>query len=139
MLSRTGGRIGFCHLPPCLGRRFLLLYDVAVRITLSDEPQLLAVNLVPRVLTDHYFVDMLPQPDRLSVEENFVASGRQVVPYVDVAGFEPGNLFGGIHILLMHVPLEAFHDDARGLPSGPHTVSVVSESPLSVVAATASP
>ena len=42
-------------------------YDGAVGVTLSDEPHLLAVNLVrtngSQALTGHYIVDMLPQSD----------------------------------------------------------------------------
>ena len=55
-----------------------------VRVTLSDEPQLLEVNLVRSngspALTEHYRVDMLPQPGIRSMQENFVDTGRQVLP-----------------------------------------------------------
>ena len=58
---------------------FHLLYDGAVGLTLSDEPQLLAVNLVRSkgspALTGQYLVDTLPQPGIVSVQEHFVASG----------------------------------------------------------------
>ena len=52
---------------------FHLRDDGAVVVTLSDEPQLLAVNLVPsngsQAPIGHYPVDMLPQSDLPSVEE----------------------------------------------------------------------
>ena len=61
------------------GGGFHLCYGGAVGVTLSDEPQLLAANLVrsngSQALTGHYLVDMPPQSDLLSVEEHFVASG----------------------------------------------------------------
>ena len=77
---------------------FHLLYDGTVGITLSDEPQPLEVNLVRSngspALTGHYLVDMLPQPGILSMQEHFVASGRQVLPLTGVADLEPGDLVG---------------------------------------------
>ena len=58
------------------------MYDSAVGVTLSDEPKLLAVNVVrsngSQALTGHHLVDMLPQSDLPSEEEHFVA-GRQVL------------------------------------------------------------
>ena len=60
------------------------LYDGTVGFTLSDESQLLEVNLVRSngspALTGHYLVDMLPQPGIRSMQENFVDTGRQVLP-----------------------------------------------------------
>ena len=57
---------------------FHLCYEGASGITLSDDPQLLAVNLVHSdgspALIGPYLVDMMPQPDLPSVEEHFVAS-----------------------------------------------------------------
>ena len=57
-----------------------LRYDSTVGVTLSDEPQLLAVNLVrsngSQAFIGHYLVDMFPQSDLPSEEERFVASGR---------------------------------------------------------------
>ena len=77
---------------------FHLFYDVAVGVTLSDEAQLLEVNLVRSsgspALTGHYLVDMLPQPGILSMQEHFVVSGRQVLPLTGVADVEPGDLVG---------------------------------------------
>ena len=63
---------------------FHLLYDGTVGVTLSDQPQLLEVNLVRSngspALTGHYLVDILSQPDILSKQERVVASGRKVLP-----------------------------------------------------------
>ena len=63
---------------------FHFLYDDTVGVTASDESQLLEVNLVRSngspALTGHYLVDILPQPGILSMQEHFVASGRQVLP-----------------------------------------------------------
>ena len=50
---------------------FHLLYDGTVGVTLSDEPQLLEVNLVRSngspALAGHYLVDVLPRPRILSM------------------------------------------------------------------------
>ena len=77
---------------------FHLLYDGTVGVTLSDEPQQLEVNLVSSIgspaLTGHYLDDILPQPDIFSMQEHFVASGRQVFPLTGVADLEPGDLSG---------------------------------------------
>ena len=48
-------------------------------------------------LTGQYLVDMLPQPGILSMQENFVASGRQVLPLTGVADLELGDLVGVAH------------------------------------------
>ena len=56
--------------PVVLSGGFHLRYDGAVGVTLSDEPQLLAVNLVrsngSQAVNGHYLVDMLSQFDLLS-------------------------------------------------------------------------
>ena len=82
-----------------------LLYDGTVGVTLSNEPQLLEVNLVRSngspALTGHSLVDMLPQPSILSMQEHFVASGRQVLPLTGVADLEPGDLVGVAHAPLL--------------------------------------
>ena len=84
---------------------FHLLYEGTVGVTLSDEPQLLEVNLVRSngspALTGHYLVDMLPQPSFLSTQEHFVASGRQLLPITGVADLEPGDLVGVAHAPLL--------------------------------------
>ena len=80
---------------------FHLFYDGTVGVTLSDEPQLLEVNLVRSnglpAQTREYLVDMLPQPGILSMQEHFVASGRQVLPLTGVTDLEPGDLVGVAH------------------------------------------
>ena len=95
--------------PAASGGGFHLRYEGAAGATLSDDPQLLAVNLVRSdgspALTGHYLVDMMSQPDLASVEEHFVASGRQVLPLVGVAAFEPGDILGVAHAPLLSVPL----------------------------------
>ena len=59
---------------------FHLLYDGTVGVTLSDQPQLLEVNLVRSngspALTGHHRVDMLPPPGIRLMQEHFVPSGR---------------------------------------------------------------
>ena len=90
---------------------FHLLYVGTTGVALSDEPQLLVVNLVrsngPPALTGHYFVDILPQPDFFSGQKHFVASGRQVLPLAGVADLEPGDLVGVADAPLLHIPLGA--------------------------------
>ena len=90
---------------------FHLLYEGTVGVTLSDEPQLLEVNLVRSngspALTGHYLVDMLPQPSFLSTQEHFVAAGRQLLPLTGVADLDPGDLVGVAHSPLFSVPLGA--------------------------------
>ena len=58
---------------------FHLCYDGAVGVNLSDEPKMLAVNLVcsngSQALTGPYLVDMPHQSDLPSEEEHFVAFG----------------------------------------------------------------
>ena len=92
--------------PPATGDCFHLLYDGTVGVT-SDEPQLLEVNLVRSngspALTGHCLVDTLPQPGILSMQEHFVASGRQVLPLTGVADLEPGDLVGVAHAPLLSV------------------------------------
>ena len=74
----TTGVSAYAIDPTATDGGFHLLYDGTVGVTLSDEPQLLEVNLMrsngsPPV-TEHYRVDMLPQPGILSMQEHFVAS-----------------------------------------------------------------
>ena len=124
--------------PVTLGGSFHLRYDGAVGVTLSDEPQLLAVNLFrsngSQAFTGHYLVDMLPHSDLPTLKEHFVTSERQVLPLVGVAKLEPGDILGVTHAPLMCVPLDAMH-------SGPRVVTPISAvlaSPLAAAAATAS-
>ena len=134
--------------PVASGGSFRLCYDGAVGVTLSDEPKLLAVNLVrsngSQALTGHYLVDMLPQSDLPSEEEHFVASGRQVIPFVGVSNLEAGDLLGVAHAPLMSVRLDALQHVGRpsGLssePPGVTPVSAVTAPPLAAVTAPASP
>ena len=107
------------------GGGFHLRYDGAVGVTLSDEPQLLAVDLIhsngSQALNGHYLVDRLPQSDLSSVKEHVVSSGRQVPPLIRGANLEPGEILGVTHAPLMSVPLDALQHDSRapGLSSGP--------------------
>ena len=86
------------------------------------------------------FLD-LTYPQR---RNTFVASGRQVIPFVGVSNVEPGDLLSAAHAPLMCVPLDALQHGGR--PSGPSSdppevtpVSAVTASPLAAAAATASP
>ena len=81
--------------PAAMGGGFHIRYEGATGVTLSDDTQLLAVNLVRSdgspAFTGRHLVDMMPQPDLPSVEEHFVASGRQVLPFVGVGGPRAGG------------------------------------------------
>ena len=96
-----------------------LCYEGSLGVTMSDEPQLLAVNLLRTngspALTGHYLVGLMPQSDLLSVEEYFVTSRRQVFPIVGVgvADLEPGDILGAAHAPLMSVPLDPLQLDYR--------------------------
>ena len=54
---------------------------------------------------------MMPQSDLPSIEERFIASGRQVLPLVGVAAFEPGDILSVAHAPLLSVPLNVFQQD----------------------------
>ena len=134
--------------PVASGVGFHLRYDGAEGVSLPDEPQLLAVNLVrsngSQAITGKFLVDMLPQSDLPSVVECFAASRRQVIPLVGVADLEPGDILGVAHAPLMCVSLDVLQHDSRapGLSSGPPAVtpiSAVTASPLAIAAVTASP
>ena len=118
--------------PVASGGGFHLRYEGATGVTPSDDCQLLAVYLVridgSPARTGHNFVDMMPQPDLSSVEEHFVASGRQVLPLVRVAALEPRDILGVAHAPLLTVPLDGFQQDNRApsTTSGPSEVSPVS-------------
>lgn len=96
-------------------------YDDAVGVALFEEPQLLAVNLVPSIgspaLTEHFLVDVLPLPDLRSF-----TSGGGVFSLVGIADLRPGDLLGGTQAPLVHVPLDVLHRDSR-VP-GPSSVSL---------------
>ena len=82
---------------------------------------------------------MMPQPDLPSIEEHFVASGRQVLPRVGVAAHETGKILGVAHAPLLSVALDVLQQDNRA-PSPPSgllevsPVSAVSASPLAAPA-----
>ena len=108
-------------------------YKGAVCIILSDELQLLAVNLVrsnaPPALAGHYLVDMLPQSDLPSVGEHFAAFGRQVFPLIEVADLDRGDILGIAYVLPMSVPLDALQHNYRAPDPSPY-LTVVSYLPL---------
>ena len=94
----TAGIAAYAVDPAPSNGAFHVRYGGTTGVTLSDEPQLLAVNLVHNngspALTGHYLVDTLPQPDILTGQKQFVASGRQVLPLLGVAELEPSDLVG---------------------------------------------
>ena len=133
--------------PLASGGGFHLRYDGADRVTLSDEPQLLAVNLVRSnglpALTGYYLVEMLPQSDLLLDEEHFAASGRQVLPISGATDLEPGDLLRVAHAPLMRAPIAVFQSTnsapAVSPPTNAPEVATISEPSLAAAAATASP
>ena len=134
--------------PVATGGGFHLRYDGTIGVALSDEPQLLAVNLVrsngSHALTEHYLVDILPHSDLPSGEEHFVTSGRQVIPLVGVSNLDPADILGVVHAPLMCVPLDALQHDGRSSGSSSVSpvvtpISAVTTSPLTAAADTASP
>ena len=121
-------------------------YDGAVGVTLSDEPKLLAVNLVRRnvlqALTRHYLVDLLPQSDVPSEERHFVASGRQEFALVGVSRAwrpprrrpRPAQVCSAGRLTERRPAFRPFP-----CPHGITPVSAVPAPPLAAVAATAAP
>lgn len=119
-------------------------YDGAMVGTLSDKPQLLVVNLArcngSAALKGYCLVEMLLQPDLLSVEGHFIASGWQGLSVVGVADREPGDSSESL-MLRSHVfRRTALQHDSRipGWFSDPpvvHQVSTASDSPLAAEAA----
>ena len=84
-------------------------------------PQLLEVNLVRSkdspALAGQYLVGMLLQPGILSMQEHFVASGRQVIPLTGFEDRKPGDLVGVALAPLLRVPLDALqHHTHTGEP-----------------------
>ena len=65
------------------------------------------------VLTGHYLVDMLTQPDLLLVEQQFVASGWQVLPFVGVADLEHVDLLGIAHGPFIRALLDALQHTSQ--------------------------
>ena len=140
----TTGVAAYAVDPAATDGSFHLLYDGTTGVALSDEPQLLAVNLVRSngspVLIGHHFVDILPQPDFISGQKHIVASGCQVLPLTGVADFDPGELVGVADAPLLRVPQGALQHTTHA--AGPHAgqtadsqVSAVAPSPDTEVAA----
>ena len=131
----TTGTSAYAVDPAASNGAFHLCYDSTTGVTLSDESQLLAINLVRSngspALTGHYFVDILPQPDILSGQEHFVASGRQVLPLIGVADLEPVDLVGVADAPLLRIPLSALQHPTQA--AGPHP-GQTSDSQVSAVA-----
>ena len=121
------GASAFVPDPLASGGSFHLRYDGADGVTWSDEPQLLAVNLVRSnglpALTGHYLVEMLPQPDLLLAQKHFAASGRQVLPTSGATDLEPGGLLGDAHAPLMRAPIAAFQSTNSAPAVSPPTTS----------------
>ena len=85
-----------------------LIYD-GLGVSLTDSPQLLAVNLVcldgfPD-LTGHYMVDLPPAHDNSDPSEQFVSSGRQLIPLTGHQDLEPDDVLGTASSPLLRVPL----------------------------------
>ena len=104
-----------------------LVYD-GLGVSLTDSPQLIPVNLVRRdgspSLTGHYMVDLPPAPNSSDPSEQFVYSGRQLIPLTGYQDLEPGDVLGAASSPLLRVPLEALT-----LHNVPTDVSALAESP----------
>ena len=92
------GASAFVPAAPASGGGFHLRDDGADRVTLSDEPQLLAVNLLVRsnvlpALTGHYLVEMLPQPDLLLAESILLLQGDRSSPSVALPTSSPATFW----------------------------------------------
>ena len=78
------GTSAFVPDPLASGGCFHLRYDGADRVTLSDEPQLLAVNLIRSnglpALSGHYLFENLPQQDHRFAEERSPPQGDRSFP-----------------------------------------------------------
>ena len=96
-------------------------------VTLTDSPQLIAVNLVrldgSPALTAHYMVDLLPVHADSAPSERFVSSGRQLIPLTRYQDLEPGDLLGTASSPLLRVPLKTLTPFAP-----PADVSALAES-----------
>ena len=96
---------------------------------------MLPVNLVRSngspVLTRHYVVNILLQPDNCSGQKHFVVSGRQMLSSIGVADLEPGDLVGVGEASLLRIPLGALQH--RIPDAGPHP-GQSSDSQVSAVA-----
>ena len=127
--------------PTALDGGFHLRYEGAVGVALSDDPQLLAVDLVQshgsRALTKPHLVDMMPEFDLPSVEEKLVAYGRQDRPLVGVTDLEACDFLGVAHAPLTRIPLDALQHIHRAPnpSSGSSEVSTVSAATATPLAA----
>ena len=123
----TAGVAAYAVDPAPPNGAFHLRYDGITGVTLSDEPQLLTVNLVRSngspALTGQYLVDILPQPDIRSGQKHFVASGRQVLPLIGVADVEPDDLVGVADAPLLRIPLGALQHPIKAAGAHPGQTS----------------
>ena len=78
------------------------------------------------------------QRDLPSVEEHFVACGRQLLPLVEVADLEPGDILGVAHAPLLSVPLGVLQQDNRA-PNPPSGLSEVPPVPAATASSLAAP
>ena len=80
----TTGVAAYAVDPAASNGAFYLRYDCTTGVTLSDEPQLLAVNLVRSngspSLTRNYFVDILPQTDILLGRKHLLLQDDRCFP-----------------------------------------------------------
>ena len=94
----TTGVAAYAVDPAAPNGAFHLLHDSTTGLALSDEPQLVTVNLmssnISPVLAGQNFVDILPQPDICSGQKHLVASGRRVLPSTSVPDLQTGDLVG---------------------------------------------
>ena len=132
------GASAFVYDPLAVGGGFHLRYESADRVILSDEPQLLAVNLVCSnglpALKGHYHVEMLPQPNLL-LEEHAAASGRQILCTSGAIYLHSGNLLGVAHAPVMRAPIAVFQSTNSAPAVSPSTnapeIAASLENPLS--------
>ena len=131
----TAGLAAYAVDPAPSNGDFHLLYGGITDVPLSDEPQPFAANLVRSngspALTGHYLVDILPQPDIVSGQKHFVASGRQVLSLIGVADLEPGDLVGVADAPILRIQLGALQHPVK--VAGPHP-GQTSDSQVSAVA-----
>ena len=132
--------------PLAPGGGFRLRYDGEDSIIFSGEPQPLAVKLVrrngPPARTSPLLVETLLWPDLLVAGEQFVTSGRHVLPMVGAVDFEPDDLLGVAHAPLMRASVDVFQrtDSAPALSQSTDVpeIATVSETCLTAALATAS-
>ena len=132
------------------GVRAYAINPVALRgrFHLSDEPQLLAANLVHRIgsqaFTGTIWWTCFPSLTCPRRRNTSIESGRQVIPLAGVSNLDPGDILGVAHAPRMCVPLDALQQDGRpsgsfSAPPGVTPIIAVTASPLAAAAATALP